>query len=163
MDKPPFDEVWLEIQPFIKGSYRQRVFGLDEDDIQQEMAMTAWISYQKWDPALGPFKSFWWGAWIFRRINLMRRNHTRGRDGVMVYSFFAVGDDLPDNWLSELQLWDTYPSDNEPLPCPLEDPEAQQVWRMVQEGYRPGEIRAAIHVNYHKQKEFLQAAMECCL
>jgi DNA-directed RNA polymerase specialized sigma24 family protein len=66
-----FDTAWAMYGPEIgRIALRQRVPGLDPDDVASEMSICLWRACRTFRPGATPFGTYWWSLWLNRRSDI---------------------------------------------------------------------------------------------
>lgn len=152
-----FCQVYLDhLETVEKNAWRQRVPGMDRDDVVAEMSYCLWLAFKKFDRRYKPddekcmaaFGVFWWSIWLNRRIDHIRRYNAEKR----------AADELPfspDELVAMSPV--VYPGQ---LICPpseanITDTQSHIAWSLLALGYLPQEVRATLHISNRRYYELI--------
>jgi hypothetical protein len=92
--KPPFEEVYQELEPKIRGrSYNYHAGSLSQEDTYGEMLLELWKTWEKWEPRPDvPFEVFYFMCWHNKAGAIANMEKAKKRPQDVVHISF----DLPD-------------------------------------------------------------------
>lgn len=153
MDKPPFEDCYPEIEGLIQShKWRQRLRGMELEDLEQEMRRLAYKAYKRWDPARGPLKVLWWRYVVNYRTTYLQYLDRPKRQGVQLCS---------------LEMFHNDPHAAEEIPvngvsCPTEDLELRRMWALYELEYPVTEIMRILDltpIQYYHRRVLLQRVL----
>lgn len=112
-----------------RRAWRERLSGLDYDDVVAEMTAALYRACQTYDAASGAFEPYWWSIWLNRRVDLILHAHRR-------FVMVPVGEDIE---IIDQKHHDTYDYGLPAPPKSFEDSE-ERVWQMIALGRSRTEI-----------------------
>lgn len=128
----PFEDVLQEIMPMIHRIAMQvdGIYGLEVDDVKQELSLQAFYSWEKWEPGRGTkFSTYVYEALIKKKNSLVRTAKAQKRNGGHAP---ASLDEAMDFWQSDrasFQLYDVIP---DPQQNPDEQAQVRAIWEAVE-------------------------------
>lgn len=127
-----FEDVLQEIMPMIHRIAMQvdSVYGLEIDDVKQELSLQAYYTWEKWEPGRGTkFSTYVYEALVNKKNCLVRAMRAQKRN-----SGYAPAslDEAMDFWQSDrasFQLYDVIP---DPQQNPDEQVQVRAIWEAVE-------------------------------
>lgn len=156
VNRPPFEDVFPEIEQLIKThKWRQRLPGLEIEDVEQEMRLLAYKAWLRWEPGRGPLNKFWWTHWINYRLAYLDWYDRPKRSGMNLCSL-----DLWENEKFPVPNAEEIPVNGEP--CPTDNLELRQMWVMYELQIPVAEIMSRLNLSrgqYAHRRALLQRAL----
>ena len=137
MVKQRFNDIVLGMQPEIRKiacAGRQRVPGMDPDDIEAELLFCLWKARITYKPGMGvTFPAYWWSVWLNHKNDLTKRMFRQMRD-VRKEVVREIKDDEGDLLVEDLI----------PIAPPFATPQEKAVWTLIASGVSLATVRKQI-------------------